>query len=68
MKLARLLHYIGHPPDGPADPYRKDKIMAHFNVDSLKSYAIAAVASLYCSMLFLAAVGPNAAHFSGLVA
>ena len=42
--------------------------MAHFNVDSLKSYAIAAVASLYCSMLFLAAIGPNAAHFSGLVA
>ncbi|HWW58583.1 MAG TPA: hypothetical protein VN047_16950 [Sphingopyxis sp.] len=42
--------------------------MAHFNVDSFKSYAIAAVASLYCSMMFLAAVGPNAAHFGGLVA
>ena len=47
---------------------RKDNIMAHFNVDSFKSYAIAAVASLYCSMMFLAAVGPNAAHFGGLVA
>ena len=47
---------------------RKEKIMAHFNVDSLKSYAIAAVASLYCSLMLLAAVGPNAAHFGGLVA
>jgi hypothetical protein len=47
---------------------RKENIMAHFNVDSFKSYAIAAVASLYCSMMFLAAVGPNAAHFGGLVA
>jgi len=47
---------------------RKDKIMAHFNIDSFKSYAVAAVASLYCSMMFLAAVGPNAAHFGGLVA
>ena len=63
MKLARLLQYIGHPPDGPADPNRKDKIMAHFNVDSFKSYAIAAVASLYCSIMLLAAAGPN-----GLVA
>ena len=42
---------------------RKEKIMAHFNVDSFKSYAIAAVASLYCSMMLLAAVGSN-----GLVA
>ncbi len=33
--------------------------MAHFNVDSFKSYAIAAVASLYCSIMFLAAVGPS---------
>ena len=49
-------------------PYRKDKIMAHFNIDSFKSYAIAAAASLYCSLMFLAAVGPNAAHFGGLVA
>jgi len=37
--------------------------MAHFNVDSFKSYAIAAVASLYCSVMLLAAAGPN-----GLVA
>ena len=42
---------------------RKENIMAHFNVDSFKSYAIAAVASLYCSMMFLAAVGSH-----GLVA
>ncbi|WP_269433454.1 hypothetical protein [Sphingopyxis sp. H050] len=42
--------------------------MAHFNVESFKSYAIAAAASLYCSLMFLAAVGPNAAHFGGLVA
>ncbi|MBK6413720.1 hypothetical protein [Sphingopyxis sp.] len=42
---------------------RKENIMAHFNVDSFKSYAIAAVASLYCSIMFLAAAGPN-----GLVA
>lgn len=42
---------------------RKENIMAHFNADSFKSYAIAAVASLYCSIMFLAAVGP-----SGLVA
>ena len=42
--------------------------MAHFNVESLKSYAIAGGASLFCSLMFLAAVGPNAAHFGGLVA
>lgn len=42
--------------------------MAHFNVESFKSYAIAGVASLYCSLMFLAAVGPNAAHFGGLLA
>lgn len=42
--------------------------MAHFNVELLKSYAIAAVASAYCSLMFLAAVGPNAVHFGGLVA
>ena len=42
--------------------------MAHFHVESFTSYAIAAAASLYCSFMFLAAVGPNAAHFGGLVA
>jgi hypothetical protein len=41
--------------------------MAHFNVDSVKSYAIAAVASLYCSLMFLAAVGPNGAELGRLV-
>jgi hypothetical protein len=68
MKLARLLHYIGHPPDGPDGRSKKEITMAHFNVESFKSYAIAAAASLYCSLMFLAAVGPNAAHFGGLVA
>ena len=38
---------------------RKEIIMAHFNVDSFKSYAIAAVASLYCSIMLLAAAGPS---------
>jgi hypothetical protein len=38
---------------------RKENIMAHFNVDSFKSYAIAAVASLYCSIMLLAAAGPS---------
>ena len=42
--------------------------MAHFSIDSFKSYAVAAVATAYCSLMFLAAVGPNAAHFGGLVA
>ncbi|WP_275671211.1 hypothetical protein [Sphingopyxis sp. BSN-002] len=43
-------------------------MMAHFSIDSFKSYAVAAVATAYCSLMFLAAVGPNAAHFGGLVA
>ena len=38
---------------------RKENIMAHFNIDSFKSYAIAAVASLYCSVMLLAAAGPS---------
>lgn len=38
---------------------RKENIMAHFNVESFKSYAIAAVASLYCSVMLFAAAGPN---------
>ncbi|WP_255246989.1 hypothetical protein [Sphingopyxis sp. GW247-27LB] len=41
--------------------------MAHFTTESLKSYAIAAVASLYCSLMFLAAVGPNGAELGRLV-
>ncbi len=46
---------------------RKDYIMAHFNTESLKSYAIAAVATLYCSIMFLAAAGPNGAELGRLV-
>ena len=46
---------------------RKDFNMAHFTTESLKSYAIAAVASLYCSLMFLAAVGPNGAELGRLV-
>ena len=40
--------------------------MAHFNTESLKSYAIAAVATLYCSIMFLAAAGPNGAELGRL--
>ena len=50
---------VGIHRDGPDGGSRKENIMAHFNVDSFKSYAIAAVASLYCSIMFLAAVGPS---------
>ena len=42
--------------------------MTHFNVESFKSYAIAAVASLYCSLMFVAAVGANGAELGRLVA
>ncbi|HEV7342854.1 MAG TPA: hypothetical protein VGN68_14590 [Sphingopyxis sp.] len=41
--------------------------MAHFNVESFKSYAIAAVASLYCSVMFLAVAGQNGAQVGSLV-
>jgi len=46
---------------------KKETKMAHFNAQSLKSYAIAAVASLYCSIMFLAAIGPNGAELGRLV-
>ena len=42
--------------------------MAHFNVESFKSYAVAAVASLYCSLMFVAAAGVNSAELGRLVA
>jgi len=43
--------------------------MAHFNIDSLRSYAVAAVASVYCSaMLFMVAVGQTGAQVGHLVA
>ena len=42
--------------------------MAHFNADSLRSYAVAAFTSVYCSaMLFMVAVGQTGAHAGPLV-
>lgn len=41
--------------------------MAHFNVDAFKSYAVAGFASLYCSIMFLAAAGANGSEFGRLV-
>lgn len=42
--------------------------MAHFNVDAFRSYAIAAVATLYCSVMFIAATGANASALGRLIA
>jgi hypothetical protein len=67
MKLARSLHYHWHPPDGPVGKQKGKNIMAHLNVESFKSYAIAAVASLYCSVMFLAVAGQNGAQVGSLV-
>ncbi|MBA4308368.1 MAG: hypothetical protein C0429_16690 [Sphingopyxis sp.] len=67
MQLARSLHYLLHPPDGPAGKEKREIIMAHLNVESFKSYAIAAVASLYCSVMFLAVAGQNGAQVGSLV-
>lgn len=41
--------------------------MAHFNADSVKSYALAAFASLYASVMLLAISGQNGAHVGQLV-
>lgn len=41
--------------------------MAHFNIDAFRSYAIAAAASLYCSVMLLAATGVNSAELGRLV-
>ena len=41
--------------------------MAHLNVDSFRSYALAAFASIYCSVMFLAIVGQNGAQVGSLV-
>ena len=38
---------------------RKDNIMAHFNAHAVKSYALAAFASLYASAMLLAVIGSN---------
>ncbi len=41
--------------------------MAHFNIDSFRSYAVAAVASVYCSVMLLAIAGQNGAQVGSLV-
>jgi hypothetical protein len=46
---------------------RKDNIMAHFNVHAVKSYALAAFASVYASVMLLAIVGQNGAQVGSLV-
>jgi hypothetical protein len=50
-----------------SEGYRKDKIMAHFNVHAVKSYALAAFASVYASVMLLAIVGQNGAQVGSLV-
>jgi hypothetical protein len=42
--------------------------MTSFNVESFRSYAFAAFASLYCSVMLLAISGSNSAHLGALVA
>lgn len=46
---------------------RKDIIMAHFNVNAVKSYALAAFASVYASVMLLAIMGQNGAQVGSLV-
>jgi len=41
--------------------------MAYFNIDSLRSYAVAAIASVYCSVMLLAVAGQNGAQVGSLV-
>lgn len=41
--------------------------MARFNLDSISSYAVAVVASLYCSAMFLAAASANSANLGRLI-
>ena len=41
--------------------------MARFNIDSLRSYALAAVASLYASVMLLAIAGQNGAQVGQLI-
>jgi hypothetical protein len=50
-----------------SEGYRKDKIMTHFNVNTVKSYALAAFASLYASVMLLAIVGQNGAQVGSLI-
>lgn len=41
--------------------------MANFNVDSLRSYALAAFASVYCTVMLIAIAGQNGAQVGSLV-
>ncbi|WP_260582642.1 hypothetical protein [Sphingopyxis sp. PET50] len=41
--------------------------MAHFNTSTVKSYALAAFASLYASVMLLAIAGQNGAQIGSLV-
>lgn len=41
--------------------------MVNFNVESLRSYAFAAFASLYCSVMLIALSGSNGANLGALV-
>ena len=47
--------------------YRKDNILARFNLDSFRSYALAAFVSLYASVILLAIVGQNGAAVGRLI-
>lgn len=50
-----------------SEGYRKDNIMAYFNAHSIKSFALAAFASAYCSIMLLAVVGQNGAQVGSLI-
>ena len=41
--------------------------MAHFNIDTFRSYALAAFATVYASVMMLAIVGQNGAQVGSLV-
>ena len=41
--------------------------MAHFSIHSVKSYAVAAFASLYASVMLLAIAGHNGAQVGSLI-
>jgi hypothetical protein len=47
--------------------YRKDNLMAHFNAHAVKSYALAAFASLYATVMLLAIAGQNGAQVGQLI-
>jgi hypothetical protein len=49
------------------EPIQRTYIMAHFDIDAFRSYVIAAAASLYCSVMFIAATGANASSLGHLI-